>query len=73
MTEQEYNELKMDMEQEMKEEAYEQSRMRTDLDYAVEKLGLYDIHDEINKFVHKLEEYGHDISFNQVIEMLKDI
>ena len=73
MTEQEMVELKLEMEREIKEEQYEEQLMHRDAEYCLERLGLYDLHDEINKLVNRTNEYGHCVSFNEVIEMIKDI
>ena len=68
MTEQE-----MDMIEEMRQDAYEEERMRKDLDYAKEKLGIADIHSECEKLANELSNYGHDVSTADVIEYLEEI
>ena len=45
MTNDELQELKDDMRRELMEEVYEEQRIRIDLDYAYEKLGIYDVYD----------------------------
>ena len=73
MTEEEIQELKDEMRREMMEEMYEEQRIRTDLDYALEKLGIADIHQACEELADKLCDYGYDISTYEVIEYLEEI
>ena len=61
MTEQELVELKDEMRREMMEEMYEEQQIRLDLDYAMDRLGIADIHLECEKLVNKLADYGYDV------------
>ena len=68
-----YEELKQDAYDEAKQEAIEEYELRTDLEYALNKLGLYDVHQEIVDLKNRLNEYGHELSTDEVIDMLKEI
>ena len=72
MTEQEL-EFKRDMEEEMKQDAYEEEQTRLDLDYAMDRLGIADIHKQCEELANKLVTYGHDVSIADVIEYLEEI
>ena len=68
-----YEELKQDAYDEAKQEAIEEYEIRTDLEYALEKLGIHDVYQEIVDLRNRLNEYGHELSTDEVIDMLKEI
>ena len=68
-----YEELKQDAYDEAKQEAIEEHEIRNDLDYALDKLGMHDVHQEIVDLRNRLNEYGHEFSTDEVIDMLKEI
>ena len=68
-----YEELKQDAYDEAKQEAIEEHEIRNDLEYALDKLGIYDVHQEIVDLRNSLNEYGHEFSTDEVIDMLKEI
>ena len=73
MTNEELQELKDDMRQQMKEEIYEEQQMRIDIDYAYEKLGLDDIYTSIKELSYQLADYGYDVSIQEIIDRLEEI
>ena len=73
MTNEEIQELKDEMRREMMEEMYEEQQMRLDLDYALEKLGIYDIHIACEELADKLCDYGYDVGVAEIIEYLEEI
>ena len=68
-----YEELKQDAYDEAKQEAIEEYEIRNDLEYALEKLGLYDIKQDISDLANTLEDYGYCTSYDELIDMLKEI
>ena len=68
-----YEELRMDAYDESRQEALEEYEIRHNLEYALDKLGIYDVHQEIVDLRDRLNEYGHEFSTDEVIDMLKEI
>ena len=68
-----YEELKQDAYDEAKQEAIEEYEIRNDLEYALEKLGLYDVYSDVIALRNKLNEYGYELSTDEVIDILKEI
>ena len=68
-----YEELRMDAHDESRQEALEEYEIRHNLEYALDKLGIYDVHQEIVDLRDRLNEYGHEFSTDEVIDMLKEI
>ena len=68
-----YEELRMDAHDEARQEALEEYEIRHNLEYALEKLGIYDVHQEIVLLRNRLNEYGYELSTDEVIDMLKEI
>ena len=71
MTEQE--EFKRDMEEEMRQDAYEESMLRRDIDYAYDKLGLEDINIAIHALISQMYELGYDLEYKDVLDRLEEL
>ena len=65
MTQEDRDELR----QEMLEDSLIETRMRYDLDFAVEQFDLYEAMEAVEDLVKKLNDYGHDIS---VLDLVRD-
>ena len=63
-------ELKMDMEQEMKEEAYYERKMYEDEEFAVEQYSeqIMDIQEKLSKIARELNEYGHQLTVEELLK-----
>ena len=73
MTNEELQELKDDIRREIMEEVYEEQRIRIDLDYAYEKLGLDDVYDAVTDLANRMADYDHDVSASDVLDKLEEI
>ena len=68
-----YEELRMDAHDEARQEAVEEYEIRHNLEYALEKLGIYDVYQEIVDLTKRLDSYGFEYTTAEVIDMLKEI
>ena len=63
MTQEDRDELR----QEMLEDALIETRMRYDLDFAVEQLDLWEAMEAVEELVKKLNDYGHEINVSDLV------
>ena len=63
MTQEDRDELR----QEMLEDALIETRMRYDLDFAVEQFDLYEAMEAVEELVKKLNDYGHEINVSDLV------
>lgn len=73
MTEQEQDELKRDMIEEMRQDAYEESMLRRDIDYAYDNLGLEDINIAIHALITHMYELGYDLEYKDILDKLEEL
>ncbi len=66
MTHEQMEELRQDMLDEARQEEYIESRLRTDFDYAIERVNfdfeLQDAYEKFKEAADMLREYGHEMS-----------
>ena len=67
MTQEDRDELRQEMlEDSYRDECYEQ-KMYSDLEYAIEQLDLFEAMKAVEYLVKKLNDYGHEISVQEIV------
>ena len=56
-----------------RQDRYKELANRTDLEFTLAKLGVYDVHKAIVDPVKRLDSYGFSYTTAEVIDMLKEI
>ena len=69
VTQQEKDEIRQEMLEDARIDSLIETRMRYDLDFAVEQFDLYEAMEAVEELVKKLNDYGHDIS---VLDLVRD-
>ena len=62
-----------DFREQLKMDAYEEQLLRSDIDYAYEKMGLEDINISVHKLIADMESLGYYLEYSDVLEYLKEL
>ena len=74
MTNEELEEVcKEDFREQLKMDAYEEQLLRSDIDYAYEKMGLEDISISVHKLIADMESLGYYLEYSDVLDYLKEL
>lgn len=57
----------------LKQDENYEKQMRIDIDFAMDNLGIADIHKDIKKLEQSLEDIGWFLDFNDILNYLKEI
>jgi hypothetical protein len=67
MTQEDRDELRQEMLEDARIDSLIETRMRYDLDFAVEQFDLYEAMKDVEDLVKKLNNYGHEISVSDLV------
>jgi hypothetical protein len=67
VTQQEKDEIRQEMLEDARIDSLIETRMRYDLDFAVEQFDLYEAMETVEDLVKKLNSYGHEISVSDLV------
>ena len=74
MTKEELNEVcQEDFREGLKQDAYEEQQLRTDIDYAYNVLDIESINIAIHKMITDMDELGYDLSYKDVLKYLEEL
>jgi len=62
--------LKLEKQEELAREAEHEFMMRGDIDYTLHRLEVYKITESIEELKTKLAEYGHELSYREIMDYL---
>ena len=67
VTQQEKDEIRQEMLEDARIDSLIETRMRYDLDFAVEQLDLWEAMEAVEELVKKLNDYGHEINVSDLV------